>query len=136
MTRPFSPLVFVAIFLFVVIAIVLMFAVVLGRQDATPSSTPRMAMALQLALLQDGDAAGLRLTFTERLRGEITAEAVEAARPALGGATLETLIGTVEEVEAAGEQPRRARVTTPDGRPLTTLVLVGTEWQADTLWFR
>jgi len=134
MSRPLSPIVLIAIFLAVVIAAVLMFSIVLARQDEPATSTPHDALALQLALIRDGDVVGLRLTFTERLRPSITREAVEAARPGLAQVGIADLVSEVRERELEGGG-REALLVMPEGRTLTRLVLVGGNWLADTVWF-
>lgn len=134
MHRPLPPLFFVGVFLLVVIAAVLMLAQVMSRQHEPPQSTPRTALALQLALVQEGDAVGLRLTCVETIRSAVTAEAVARARDAHAGRTLDELVGTIETPAEEAHPPHRL-VLRPDGAPLTRLLLVGGEWLAETPWF-
>ena len=134
MHRPLSPLFFVGLFLLVVIASVLMLAQVMSRQREEPKTTPRAAVALQLALVQEGDAMGLRLTCLETVRTAITHVAVGKAKAVWAGKTLDEVVGSIEETTKEGEPPRRT-VLTPKGEVLTRLRLVSGEWQAETLWF-
>jgi hypothetical protein len=136
MNRPIPPLFFVGVFLIILIAAVLMLANLIGHQEPpVANSTPEDALALQLALVAEGNTAALRLTFTEELRASITAEVVEAARSAHEGVTLEALVGKIER-EQTPEGVEKALVLRPDGSLLTQLLLVDGEWQADTVWFR
>lgn len=48
--------------------------------------------------------------------------------------TLEDLVAKVEKSEFEGRPT--AEITMKNGRTLTTLVLLGGRWLADTLWFR
>jgi hypothetical protein len=134
MHRPLPPIFFVGVFLLVVIASVLMLAQVISRQRAEPKTTPRAALALQLALVQAGDAVGLRLTCTEDLRPAITHVAVSKAKTAYAGKTLEEIVGSIEDTTKEGE-PERRLVLDPEGGVLTRLLLVAGDWQAQTLWF-
>lgn len=132
MIRPIAPLFFIVVFLFLVIASVLMLVVVMEQNAPTAASTtPYTALALQVALLEEGDGVGLRLTFTERLREQITPEVVSRARALYADRTLDALVGTIEVAEDGGT----ATVFRPGGEVLTTLVLVHGDWLADTLWF-
>ena len=134
MNRPLPPLFFVGLFLLVIIAAVLMLAQVMSQQEEPPRTTPRAALELQLALLQEGDAVGLRLTCVEAFRPQVTAEAVAQVKPSFTGKSLDDLVGSIE-VPAEEETPPRRLVLKPDGTPLTRLVLVGGEWQTETTWF-
>ena len=134
MHRPLPPLFFVGVFLLVVIASVLMLAQVMTQQHEGAQTTPRAALALQLALVQEGDAVGLRLTCVEDLRATITPVAVGKAKAAYAGKTLDQVVGSIEDATEEGETPRRL-VRTPEGDVLTRLRLVLGEWQAETLWF-
>ena len=134
MHRPLPPMFFVGVFLLVVIAAVLMLAQVMSQQPEEPRSTPRAAVALQLALVQQGDAVGLRLTCVESLRASITEVAVRAAQATWAGKTIDELVGAIENLPDEAEKQQKL-VKTPAGEVLTRLVLVSGEWQAETPWF-
>ena len=121
MNRPLPPLFFVGVFLLILIAAVLMLA-------------PRAAIALQLALVQKGNAVGLRLTCVKRVRAEVTAQAVAKAQAAYAEKTLDALVGSITSVTKDGG-PEHRLVTTPEGRILTRLVLTSGEWLAEDAWF-
>jgi len=136
MNRPIPPILLVGVFLLIVIAAVLMLGHVISRQHAEqPRSTPDQAIALQLALLKEGNAVGLRLTCVEDLRAQITEDAVNKARSAWADVTKESLVGSVVEDEVEAGQARGVTVHTRSGVVLTHLVLVKGEWLATSLWF-
>lgn len=136
MNRPVPPLLFVGLILLIVIAAVLMLGLVISRQHGElPQSTPEAAIALQLAMVKEGDAVGLRLTCTEALRAAITKEAVAQARDDWAAVEPDTLIGEIVEDEVEPGAPRTVTVRTKAGVVLTRLVLVKGEWLATTLWF-
>ena len=133
MNRPLPPLFFVGVFLLVLIAAVLMLAQVMSRQEPQAQSTPKAALALQLALVQEGDAVGLRLTCVEGIRGDVTAEAVAKAQAVYAGKTLEDLVASITD-ESREDGPPHRLARTPEGRVLTRLVLVSGEWLAESAW--
>ena len=137
MTRPIPMLFFLGVFVLIVAAAALMLATVIDHETPTPDdggASPRAALALQLALLKQGDWKGLASTFTEQLRPAITEEYVRTRQPVYAAVAIESLVGDVRILEAAGT--KTAEVRTPEGAGLGRLLLVDGQWLADTLWFR
>jgi hypothetical protein len=96
--------------------------------------SPKDAIAHQIALIKDGKADELLVCFTERLRDQITPEAVKEAQEQLADMTLEDLVDQIEEGEDEGV--KTAVIKMKNGRKLTTLLMIDGQWQADTIWFR
>jgi hypothetical protein len=101
---------------------------------ATVATGPKEAIAAQFELLKKGDVEGLRTWFTERVRADITAEAVEKGRAEAGAYTLDDLAASIDVEEMGGR--KTAKVKMKNGRTLTTLILTDGRWKADTIWFK
>lgn len=92
------------------------------------------AIAHQLELIRAEKSGELRACFTERLREQITADAVTAAVKEAASQTITTLAAQVEVIERA--DVTYAKIHMANGRTLTTLVWTDGHWLADTIWFR
>ncbi len=93
-------------------------------------STPQASIASQLALLQAGDYEGLKVCLTERVRNNVTAEQVSKAKATAQSMTLETIAVKYNPVGNG------IKIMMKNGRTLTTMVKVGNDWLADTIWFK
>ena len=136
MTRPVSPLFFLAVFLLVIAAAALMLLQVIGRGSPplTDDGVVTALVAEQLALLRKGDAPALAATFSEEVRPAVTEEYVRSRQAVYADVTASSLVGAVSVSEAAGV--KTAEVRTPQGAPLGRFVCRDGGWLADTLWIR
>jgi len=105
-----------------------------GSDESADVGSLRGDVAVQLALLRQGDVKALVETFTEKVRPAITEEYVRSRQPIYAQVTAESLVGPVAVKEVEGV--KTADVWTPDGAPLGRFVFVNGRWLADTLWFR
>ena len=95
---------------------------------------PKGSIAYQFELLKAGDAETLRTCFTDRVRNNVTAEAVEKGKSEAAKYTLDDLVASVEMGEYDGK--KTAKIKMKNGRTLTTLIETNGNWLADTIWFR
>ena len=102
--------------------------------EAKLLATSRKVMQAQIALINLGNADGLKTFFTKRLQDAITKEAVVAAQSEVKKYTVEELVYSLTISEFDGKQI--AKIKMKNGRTLTTLVKNNGRWEADTLWFR
>lgn len=90
----------------------------------------RGVIGKQIELIQKGDVAGLRATFTKRLHHRITEERVQALQKEAANYRVENLVASA--VSEGGV----IKIKMKNGGFLSRLVQVDGEWLADTLWFR
>ena len=102
--------------------------------DAALKKSPKDSIAYQFGLLKEGNASKLKECFTERVRENITDEAVEKGKLQSSNYSLDDLVASVEMGEAEGHST--AKIMMKNGRTLTTLVQVENKWLADTVWFK
>lgn len=104
------------------------------KTSESPSrSDPKGSIAYQLELIKAGDADKLRACFTDRLKNNVTKEAVEKAKSEVAKFTIDDLVGSVDTSEYEGK--KTAKIKMKNGRTLTTLVETNGKWLADTIWF-
>jgi len=84
----------------------------------------------QLELIKAGKVEELKATFSDRVKDRVTADGVTKAQGQLKTMTIDDLVASVQ-LTADG-----MKVKMKNGRTLTTFVAAGTDWKADTLWFR
>lgn len=96
--------------------------------------TAKTEIGRQLELLKKGEIEKLRSRFTPRQKERVTAEKVQKAKAEMDNYTLEDLVASVIEGEYEGK--KTIKIKMKNGRTLTTLVKEGSEWYADTIWFR
>jgi hypothetical protein len=108
----------------------LAFAVCLATARADAVADAKAFIGKQVQLIKAGDVNGVKAGVTERLRDRVTTDGLEKAQKDLGKMTLDDLVAGVED---KGDS---MKVKMKNGRTLTTLVKVGGEWKADTIWFR
>ena len=99
------------------------------------SDDPRIApvkalISKQVELIKAGDVEGMRGMVTDRIKDRVVLAGLQSAIKNLGSMTIDDLVASVESV---GEG---LKIKMKNGRTLTTLVQVGQEWKADTLWFK
>jgi glutamine cyclotransferase len=102
--------------------------------DEALKKSPKDSIAYQFGLLKEGNVSQLRECFTERVRGNITDEAVEKGKLQSSNYSLDDLVASVEMGEAEGHST--AKIMMKNGRTLTTLIQVENKWLADTVWFK
>ena len=95
---------------------------------------PKGSIAYQFELLKAGDAEKLRTCFTDRVKDNVTKEAVEKGKSEAGKYTLDDLFASVETSEYEGK--KTAKIKMKNGRTLTTLIETNGKWLADTIWFK
>lgn len=88
----------------------------------------------QFELLKKGDVAKLKARFTDRQKERVTADKVKKAQAEIQNYTLDDLVASTIEGEYQGK--KTIKIKMKNGRTLTTLVQEGSEWYADTIWFR
>jgi len=84
----------------------------------------------QVELIKAGDVEGMRAMVTDRIKDRVLLTGLQSAIKNLGSMTIDDLVASVESV---GEG---IKIKMKNGRTLTTLVQVGQDWKADTLWFK
>ena len=84
----------------------------------------------QVELIKAGDVEGMRAMVTDRIKDRVVLTGLQSAIKNLGSMTIDDLVASVESV---GEG---IKIKMKNGRTLTTLVQVGQDWKADTLWFK
>lgn len=94
--------------------------------------SPQRSILMQHTLLHGGHVDRLKTYFTERLRGDITAEAVKAGQEAIKEYTIDQLIDRV----LVDDEKGLAKIKMENGRTLTTLKRVDGKWLSDTIWFK
>jgi uncharacterized protein (DUF2147 family) len=90
----------------------------------------KTAIAKQVEKIKASDVEGLKATFTDRLKDKITAEGVQKAAGQLKTMTIDDLVASAQLTTDG------IKIKMKNGRSLTTLVRVGDEWKADTIWFK
>lgn len=105
-----------------------------GLSDDAIKTSPKESIAYQFELVQKGDIDKLKECFTDRVKGNITSEAVEKGKTEASKYTLDDLVASVEDGEADGK--KTAKIKMKNGRTLTTLVQTDGKWLADTVWFK
>ena len=95
-------------------------------------SSPRKTIESQVAIIKKGGKAqDFAQCFTERLRGRITQKMLDKSHSGASAYVMDKLYGKEDK-----KSDTKVKVKMPNGRTLTTLVKVGDQWQADTLWFK
>lgn len=108
--------------------------VLAGFIHADSKAAAQAEIGRQMELIKKGDVAALKQRFTARQRERVTAEKVKKAQGELQSYTLDDLVSKVIEDEYQGK--KTIKIKMKNGRTLTTLVQEGSEWYADTIWFR
>jgi hypothetical protein len=97
-------------------------------------SDPKGSIAYQFDLLKAGDVEKLKTCLTERVRDNVTRDAVDKGKDQAAKYTLDELYASAEMGEADGKTT--AKIKMKNGRTLTTLVETDGKWLADSIWFK
>ena len=101
---------------------------------AGAKETAKAEIGRQFELLKKGDITKLKARFTDRQKERITADKVKKAQDEIKNYTLDDLVASAIEGEYQGKKSLKIKMK--NGRTLTTLIQEGSEWYADTIWFR
>lgn len=96
--------------------------------------TFQQEIGFQIKLMKKGDVKNLKFRFTKRQRGKITSKMIRRAVKKIGKYRIDDLVYKV--VPGKHKNQLTAKIEMKNGRTLTTFLLVGGVWLADTLWFK
>jgi len=99
-----------------------------------PLCTPKGSITYQYEQLKAGNVEALRKCFTDRVKDQITAEALKEGQETIKEYKVDDLVGEIAEGEAQGA--KTAKIKMKNGRTLTTLVFTDGAWLSDRVWFK
>lgn len=119
---------------FILTAVFALLSACSGGGDSALKKSPKDSILYQYDLLKKGDTDKLKECFTERVKSQVTSEAVEKAKENAVKNNLESLLGEMTEGTEDGKKTVFIRLN--NGRALTMLIQQEDgRWLSNSIWF-